>query len=153
VSVGFSYVRKAGLARVELSTHHGDQITCKHIFMCRGWGLGSLLHCSPSTGSGLRCGGGAGGTGGVGAKARPSLFRSRQTTVLPLFTMVPVPLLAPLARGHQCLFTDLQDVNLCPHHSHFHCGRPLAASTATFWCSCLNVQFLFHASCFFSFWA
>jgi hypothetical protein len=94
------------------------------------------------------------GVGGGGGLLEPDMFGSVQVTVLPLFAATPTPLLAPLARGHQCRFMVLQDANLCPHHVHFHCGSSLAASTlalASFCWSRLNVWFLFHASCFFSF--
>jgi hypothetical protein len=97
---------------------------------------------------------GLGGVGGGGLAV--SLFDLRGNsgaTCLTFPSMAPAPLSAPLAKGHQCLFAVLHDVNFCPQKSHFHCGRPLMASLAHFCCSCLDVQFLFHASCFFSFWA
>jgi hypothetical protein len=72
---------------------------------------------------------------------------------LPFPSMAPVPLLAPLVKGHQCLFTVLHDVNFHSQKLHFYCGQPSTASSACFWHSHLNAWFLFHASHFFSFWA
>jgi hypothetical protein len=97
--------------------------------------------------------GGGGGAEGVEVDDIPSLLRFEQTAVLPLSGSVPAPLLAPLVRGHQCLFTDLQDANQHLHHLHFHCGSPSMASSATFWHSHLDTWFLFLVSHFFSFWA
>jgi hypothetical protein len=89
--------------------------------------------------------------GGVEEVDRPGLFGCRWIAVLPLSAFVPSPLVAPLARGHQCHFTVLHNANLHLHHWHFHCGVPLMASLATFQHSHLDAWFLFHASCFFSF--
>jgi hypothetical protein len=83
----------------------------------------------------------------------PSLFGCRWMAVLPLSAFALAPLTASVARGHQCLLAVLHDANLCPCHWHFHCEVPSMASLACFQCSHLDVQFLFHASCFFSFWA
>jgi hypothetical protein len=82
---------------------------------------------------------GGGGAEGVEVDDVPSLLGFKQTTVLPLSSSVPAPLLAPLAQGHQCLFADLWDANWHPHAQHFQCGSPSTASLATFWCSHLNV--------------
>jgi hypothetical protein len=97
---------------------------------------------------------GAGGAGGGGLVASSfSLWGKRGAIFLPFPSTTPVPLLAPLDKGHRCHFTVLCDVNLHPQKSQVHCGQPSTASSACFWHSHLNAQFLFHASHFFSFWA
>jgi hypothetical protein len=97
---------------------------------------------------------GAGGAGGGGLAASLfSLQGKRGAIFLPFPSTTPVPLLAPLDKGHWCHFTVLHDANLHPQKSQVHCGQPSMASSACFWCSRLNAWFLFHASCFFSFWA
>jgi hypothetical protein len=98
--------------------------------------------------------GGAGGAGGGGlAASLIGLHGNKGANFLPFPSMVPVPLLAPLVKGHWCLFAVLCDVNFHLQKSHFHCGQPSMTSSACFWHSCLDVQFLFCASHFFSFWA
>jgi hypothetical protein len=97
---------------------------------------------------------GAGGAGGGGLVASLFGLQGKRGATLLLFpSTAPVPLSAPLAKGHQCLFTVLCDANLHPQRSHFHCGWLSTASSAHLQCSCLDVWFLFHASHFFSFWA
>jgi hypothetical protein len=90
---------------------------------------------------------------GTGGEVGPGLFRVRMAVALPLSKTAFTPLLAPLARGHQCLLVALQDVNLHPHASHCCWGWPSMASSANLWQSCLDMQFLLHARHFFSFWA
>jgi hypothetical protein len=96
--------------------------------------------------------GGLEGTGGEGlAVSLFDLWGKNRAIRLTFPSTAPAPLSAPLAKGHQCCFTVLQDTIFCPQNSHFHCGRPSMASSACFWCSHLDVWFLFHASRFFSF--
>jgi hypothetical protein len=97
---------------------------------------------------------GAGGAGGGGLAASLfSLWGKRGAIFLPFPSTAPVPLLAPLDKGHRCHFAVLHDVNLHPQKLQVHCEQPSMASSACFQCSHLDVQFLFHASRFFSFWA
>jgi hypothetical protein len=97
--------------------------------------------------------GGLGGAGGGGLMVGLfDLWGKSRAIFLDFPSTVPVPLSAPLAKGHQCRFAVLRDANFHLQRSHFHCGRPSTASSACFWCSHLDAWFLFHASHFFSFW-
>jgi hypothetical protein len=91
------------------------------------------------------------GEGGV--LVRAGLFSLGRALVLPGAFSVPTLLLASLERGHQCPFAALQVANLHLQSLHYWCGVPWVASTVAFWCSHLDVWFLFHVSCFFSLWA
>jgi hypothetical protein len=110
-------------------------------------------------GGGLKGGGGAGpdgvrmGVGGVGGLVGIGLFNWERLSALPFPFSSPDSWLAPLEIGHWCLFAALHDANLHPHDLQCHCGWPSLASSATFRHSCLDAQFLLHASCHFSFWA
>ena len=106
------------------------------------------------TDCGCGCPGLVGGAGGGGIVASlPGLQENRGAIRHPFPSMAPVSWLAPLDKGHQCLFAVLHNTNFRPQKTHDHCGLPSAASSACFWCSCLDAWFLFHASHFFSFWA
>jgi hypothetical protein len=83
---------------------------------------------------------GIGGVGGGGlAVGLFDLQGKSRATCLTFPSTAPAPLMAPLAKGHQCLFTVLHNTNFHPQKSHFHCGRPSTASLAHFQHSCLNV--------------
>jgi hypothetical protein len=97
---------------------------------------------------------GVGGAGGGGLVASLfGLWGKRGATFLPFPSTTPVPLLAPLDKGHRCCFAVLCDANLCPQKLQVHCRQPFTASSACFWHSHLNAWFLFCVSHFFSFWA
>jgi hypothetical protein len=89
--------------------------------------------------------------GGVGGFFDACLLGWEGGMALPLSFSSLAVLLAPLEIGHQCLFAALWDVNLHSHALHCHYGRPALASSKAFWCSHLDVWFLFHARCCFSF--
>jgi hypothetical protein len=93
------------------------------------------------------------GLGGAVGLRGTGLFSLEGALVLTLPSSGPAFLLTSLEIGHQCHFLALQDMNLCPLSLHCQYGWPLAASSATFQCSHLNVQFLLHESHLFSFWA
>jgi hypothetical protein len=82
-----------------------------------------------------------------------SLFSWEGALALLLPFSIPDCLLASLEIGQWCHFSALHVANLHLHNLHCQCGWPRAASLVAFQLSCLTVHVLFHAKCFFSFWA
>jgi hypothetical protein len=89
-----------------------------------------------------------GGVGGASQVLGAGLFSFRLAQVLPLPVSSPLSLLFPLEKGQQCCLVALHDANSCLHD---RCGLLLAMLAMAFQLACLIAQFLFCASCLFSF--
>jgi hypothetical protein len=115
------------LAKAALQADDGAQV---HFF-----------HSGGTVGHDGAYGVGLGGAGGGGLVVGLFDLQGNSGAIHLTFpSTAPAPLSAPLAKGHWCLFTVLCGTNFHPQKSHFQR-------------SCLNAQFLFCASHFFSFWA